>query len=643
MPAGGGAAVSPAAAPDLPGKSLAHDLGGVTACCCCFLAAVTFLGFFIPGILIHNEQVAAAMGISAELGADGGLTKFTTTPCTVAAVYHTNTVSRQLAHIHHPHNPKRAGRLGEAQPVRLVYDFAPPTPPARHEHTPRKPPVGAAVRTLDATTITTSLPAMASTPPQAAPKGPAPHPHSPTQVVKGSLTFDDGSTYEGEYTTVPGAEVDMFHGAGVYTDADGDRIEGVFESGEFVCDKCAARRRGRSLSHWRRHWIDTCYDRFAMAFAPGGGYENRGSLETLAQMDIRMAGAGYAKLDSSAPSPDGSTPVILSAPLSRARDCDFVYDEQGYDGPTLGGYSRWGGAYNMSGSGLVYTYAPPAQTPTCSATDMMTYYTNAPNNIILDDDTGTDTGTMQTSQYTQWDLDEPSPLVVDTFHLQAPTEWELVKWGAGWLMSMELTQVPPKLVSNSGECTIPDLFSTTMTDGCLTREKPNWAGGCAMTVGDTVPCWWLNPSSGMNAATRDSIKREHGCKGTSTSALMTSGAGIPVGPHDSSTRLSFIMSRRAGAGPPNPDCMTIFPPSWRTKDYFVYALLAQKGGFNPRGPLMASIIMPPILLCLGMCACAKYCQARQKWKEEVKHIMAVSGASMTTSVSTSSSAAQRVV
>ena len=99
------------------------------------------------------------------------------------------------------------------------------------------------------------------------------------------------------------------------------------------------------------------------------------------------------------------------------------------------------------------------------------------------------------------------------------------------------------------------------------------------------------------------------------------------------------MGRRAGAGPPNPDCMTIFPPSWRTKDYFVYALLAQKGGFNPRGPLMASVIMPPILLCLGMCAFAKYWPDRQKWKKEVKDIMAASGGSMTTSVSTTSSAA----
>ena len=119
----------------------------------------------------------------------------------------------------------------------------------------------------------------------------------------------------------------IFHGEGTFTQADGLVMSGRFENGEYVCDKCVERWHGRALDHRSLHWKDTCYDRFATAFAPGAGYPNAASLETLDEMTARMLGAHYVKLTEQVGSPmAGSTPVVLSAPMSKQRACNFVYN-----------------------------------------------------------------------------------------------------------------------------------------------------------------------------------------------------------------------------------------------------------------------------------------------------------------------------
>ena len=235
---------------------------------CC--AVGMFCLLFIPGVTINNYQQSLARGVAAEFGEDGGLSSYTT-PVTVAAVYHTNTVARQLVHEHHPHSPqvgksarRRMQVLREAQPVREVFDF----------------PVRKPVHAL--------------------------HPHitpAPVMVMRGKLAFEDGSAYEGEYvetevdamdgddtamtttsrrpirahgadefiamttaaatttaTPPPTATTWLFHGEGTFTHADGLVMSGRFEGGEYVCEACGAPARPLARPQ-PLHWTDTCYDR----------------------------------------------------------------------------------------------------------------------------------------------------------------------------------------------------------------------------------------------------------------------------------------------------------------------------------------------------------------------------------------------
>ena len=53
---------------------------------------------------------------------------------------------------------------------------------------------------------------------------------------------------------------------------------------------------------------------------------------------------------------------------------------------------------------------------------------------------------------------------------------------------------------------------------------------------------------------------------------------VPSGPQGetpSDDSLSKFVAWRAGHGPPNPYCMTIFPPSWRVADWFLESWLSR--------------------------------------------------------------------
>ena len=92
-------------------------------CCPLSFAIGFFCLLFVPGVTITNYQQNLARGVAAEFGEDGGLSAYAS-PVTVATVYHTNTVARQIAHVHHPHSPSSRMRvLREAQPVREAFDL----------------------------------------------------------------------------------------------------------------------------------------------------------------------------------------------------------------------------------------------------------------------------------------------------------------------------------------------------------------------------------------------------------------------------------------------------------------------------------------------------------------------------------------
>ena len=229
-----------------------------------------------------------------------------------------------------------------------------------------------------------------------------------------------------------------------------------------------------------------------------------------------------------------------------------------------------------------HVYAPPEEPPSTFCTDTSdskpprAYYTTSTLPTILEGDEGTmnpDKWWMETRRGV--------PEVFISFEKQAPTEWELVRWGAGWIWSNTLEQVPPRLAADSGICEGKGYFNDGVSEGCSTRELPAaWASSCPLVAGNTVPAWWL-AGSNSEGSTGELIKRQHGCYANSTNAITTPMEGAPADPPELTVKWSQRFSELAGVGPPNPDCMTITPPSWRTKDYFVNVKHVQANGFNP--------------------------------------------------------------
>ena len=58
-------------------------------------------------------------------------------------------------------------------------------------------------------------------------------------------------------------------------------------------------------------------------------------------------------------------------------------------------------------------------------------------------------------------------------------------------------------------------------------------------------------------------------------------ASPPPSRRSASETLSTVARKEAGEGPPNPLCMSIFPPSWRLDDWYVGAWLMQMADYDP--------------------------------------------------------------
>ena len=155
-------------------------------------------------------------------------------------------------------------------------------------------------------------------------------------------------------------------------------------------------------------------------------------------------------------------------------------------------------------------------------------------------------------------------------------------------------------------------FNDGTTDACQYREMPiSWKNECPLTAGKTAQAWWLTGGNAIGA-TGELIKRQHGCYATWTNSITTPMAGAPT-PLDTTTITTARFGDLAGMGPPNPDCLTITPPSWRTTDYFLNVKNTQGNVFNPIGLCLAGLILGSICLC-G--ACCFFCAAMLDGFEE---------------------------
>jgi len=59
-------------------------------------------------------------------------------------------------------------------------------------------------------------------------------------------------------------------------------------------------------------------------------------------------------------------------------------------------------------------------------------------------------------------------------------------------------------------------------------------------------------------------------------------------------------------GPPNPFCMSIFPPEWRLADHFVSNFFGSLEGFDPFGLYVGGIVCGSIFLALAIFTGARW-------------------------------------
>jgi hypothetical protein len=161
---------------------------------------------------------------------------------------------------------------------------------------------------------------------------------------------------------------------------------------------------------------------------------------------------------------------------------------------------------------------------------------------------------------------------------RAPSAWVLGQTSVhdSLYESKQGAATPPTLVASDADaaCGSAGLLSQALTPGCNVRAMPReWASECPLRVGGNLPCWQL-ASSGAAAF--------HGCAGTrrraaqsatgaAAAAAAASGRRLSEGSrYGAFSSLSDAVESIAGAGPPNPQCLSIFPPSWRMADWFVF-------------------------------------------------------------------------
>eukprot|EP00966_Prymnesium_polylepis_P246720 5706061-Prymnesium_polylepis.2 len=181
-----------------------------------------------------------------------------------------------------------------------------------------------------------------------------------------------------------------------------------------------------------------------------------------------------------------------------------------------------------------------------------------------------------------WERNEP-PFPQWTYSPRAPSAWELSQLEVNAVLSSKVWTGPPALSTGEADCELEGanplsrILARHVTPGCAVRSI-EWGSECPLHVGGKLKCWFL--SAGSDAAPG----KYHGCG------------------HEDLTdsrppTLSTATDLLAGAGPPNRYCMTIFPPEWRVHDWYVATWLQELADFDPRGLLIAGVVLPFVAAC----------------------------------------------
>lgn len=148
-----------------------------------------------------------------------------------------------------------------------------------------------------------------------------------------------------------------------------------------------------------------------------------------------------------------------------------------------------------------------------------------------------------------------------------------------------------------GRCEVPNADPFTrqtvaaLSDGCKQRELPvGWSNNCPLHTGGQLTCYYSSTqASAATSAEETKPMAYHGCGNDS------------IDPPASDSYTNY-MQGLVGSGPPNPFCMTIFPPSWRMNDWALWRWTTMIGSFDPFPMLIAGIVLgvlflTPAILC----------------------------------------------
>jgi hypothetical protein len=312
---------------------------------------------------------------------------------------------------------------------------------------------------------------------------------------------------------------------------------------------------------------DVCYDRWVFAFSPGAAVGSDAG-EALSATRKRLLSRGWAELESAGGDDDD---VVLSAPLNRRRECDFSYKVTGPDLFSRDAPDRSYGTYTYVEPASVQ-YSPPSANISCS--DLGSWFTNPWESHLLEGDGGG--GWRPFSRHAP-------PWPEWRFNPRAPSAWELSQLDANAILGSKELMGPPQLSMNAslchlhGDSPISRIVSHRVTSGCAARDLPgSWGDSCPLRVGGELQCWYMGDGNASGA------EGYHGCG--------------PQAPVAGAETLSGVAQRVAGAAPPNPFCMTIFPPSWRVADWYVATWLQELMDFDPYPMFLAGVILSAIFL-----------------------------------------------
>ena len=164
---------------------------------------------------------------------------------------------------------------------------------------------------------------------------------------------------------------------------------------------------------------------------------------------------------------------------------------------------------------------------------------------------------------------------------------------------------PPVLTDADPSCMSDSIFGGGLAEGCGERPAPPEFGEsrCPLQTGGTLKCWYIPKDP--DAPGMQELLNVHGCGGKSDDALDGSGSGSPR----RFGSLSEVAEGMAGAGPPNPYCMSIFPPSWRMSDWYVAFQLMSRASYDPNSLLIAGIVISSLFGLAALVSGAVWCYA----------------------------------